>query len=394
MDNGIPSLSTVTQSELFTKEVPAQHEGNKTIEAKSPTCTGHPIHHRAASISKESISKETVPRECPRLEEPGNLKLLMEPLPGQKTAFHQMQSPFKAGDITVNDPAFQRPSKVNKFLLAFALFFTSHTTLSEISLFNIPESDRSARVETIRGRVFTVTATLLFILTGTIILEGLKHLVRNARVHIDKLDMDSVPGFAVLLVTAMTLGVFGFGWLVSVGFSHMVASTVSACVDTYEKFTEVTNFTSPEASFLKKYQRMEESLGALRAKLYDAELVRALRSCETKESRLEAKERIRLEAGTLNPDPDKEKWYDAFQRYCLREWYEWYDDELFGYGELKEAIRRTEDWLNRAAKQKELLTYLELKELNNKPASENAIATAIATKVELKDENPAHWVRV
>ena len=328
--------------------------GNDKPVTESHENPGQPIHHRAIS-----------PINHPEPREPENLRLLMEPLPGQTTAFHQMQ-PLIADEITIDNQEFKRPpGKIKKLALAIKIFSKSFKTMS---CFNNPETDRSARVEKIRNRVFTGTAAALDILTGAIILKGFIDLMGSCR---QRGESDTILLDFLLLAIAITVmfGTFGIGWLLSQGISRLVTSTVAASVDTREKLAKMTGFTSPEERFLNKYQRTQESLTVLKTKLIDAELSRTLGHCQSSEAERKAREQAKLDTQALNPGTAKDKWYDSLQRYYLREWAEFYQ---FSSAELKEEIRKTEDWLNRAAKQKErLCNEQELQKLNAVVADEN-----------------------
>ncbi|MBO9494220.1 hypothetical protein J7438_08980 [Thalassotalea sp. G20_0] len=368
----LDGISHSEKMKPLTKEVPAQQGDNKTIEPTSHTSQGQSVHHRTVSIAAKPA----------KLEESESLRLSMEPSPG--LAFNKIESPFKADDITIDDPEFKCPPvKFNKLALAIKIFCKSFMTISH---FNNPETDRSARVQTTRNRVFTVTSILSNILTGTIILVGLKHLLEILETPAGQTAEAFAVGLTVVIIAGLSFGVFGIGWLLSQGISRLVTATVTASVDTREKMTDMTTFTSPQERFLKKYQRMEKSLTTLRTKLIDAKLVKKLDLYKTEESRLKAKEQARQEAAILNPD-HKEKWHDSLQRYCLREWYEWYVDDS---KKLEDAIRKTEDWLDRAATQKALLTneQRELEELYDE------VAPPIDGKLQLESVNPHDWVRV
>ncbi|MGI2027854.1 hypothetical protein [Endozoicomonas acroporae] len=337
----------------LTVDLTDQHRNDKPV-TKSSENPGQPIHHRAIS-----------PINHPEPREPENLRLLMEPLPGQTTAFHQMQ-PHKADEITIDNPEFKRPpGKIKKLTLAIKIFSKSFKTMS---CFNNPETDRSARVETIRNRVFTGTAAVLDILTGAIILKGFIRLMGACR-NSGESDTILLDIFVAAIAITVMFGAFGIGWLLSQGISRLVTSTVAASVDTREKLAEMTAFTSPKERFLKKYQRTEESLTVLKTKLIDAELSSTLRHSETSEEEREAREQAKLDTKALNPGTAEDKWYDSLQRYYLREWYEFYQ---YSSEELKDEIGKTEDWLNRAAKQKErLCNEQELQKLNTVVADEN-----------------------
>ncbi|USE37312.1 hypothetical protein [Endozoicomonas sp. SCSIO W0465] len=285
------------------------------------------------------------------------------------TAFNQMASPFKADDITIDDPEFKRPpGKINKLALAIKMLCTSFWSASRV---NNPETDRSARVETIRSRVFTVTYTTISILC-TVLSAVTLFAVSLAGAALLGPQPNDLALMGILMITIISAFVVaGIGLLITQGVSYFMTSAISAAVDTREKLTEITGFTSPKERFLKKYQRMEESLSALQTMLYDNELARIDNikyrpiAKETK-LKIQTEQHARLEAARLEAGfskPEKEQWYHALQRRCLMEWYG------FDTGKIKDAIGKTRDWLDRAAKQKELLTHerIELRELNSIP---------------------------
>ncbi|MBO9483067.1 hypothetical protein [Salinisphaera sp. G21_0] len=351
------------------KKATGQPGDEKAVGSKSQTSSDQSLSHRAVSLTEQS----------PGLKVSEKLKLTTTSSPKQ-TAIDQMHSPFKADDITINDLEFRPPpSKIKKLSLAIKIFSKSFMRTSH---FNNQETDRSARVETIRNRVSTLTAGLLDILTGAIILKGfIEHLGSRESLGAS----EYFPGLVVtyLIATIVIFGAFGIGWLLSQGITRLVTSTVAASVDTREKLAEMTAFTSPEEKFLKKYQRMEESLCALQTKLIDAKLARTLRNCDRGNAEIKAKERARKETARLNPGADKETWFESIQREHLRDWYEFY---AFKIEELEQDIRRTKDWLDRAAKQKALLTneQRELEELYDD------VAPPIAGKLQLEPFNLIH----
>ena len=371
IDGILPTTQPLNVESRLTGEEPEHSENDKSIDSKSH---GQPIYHRAVSTP-------------PEFEESENLRLLMEPLPGQK-AFQTMQPPFKAEDITVDDPEFKHPPfKLNKLSLAIKIFCKSFWGSFQI---NNPETDRSARVETIRSRVFAVTFTLLSAISGVIIsIIGIGSYV-VAVIPLASLPDGEIALFVFpFLIAFLSVSAFFYACIFSAAISCVVTSIVSASVDTREKLTEITTLTSPEERFLKKYQRMEESLFALQTRFYAAELDRIdlkIRDCELSEKlMLLTEERAKLKAARIKagiPDPFQAKWYDAYQ-HCLRNCYE-------NNKNLQAAISKTEAWLNRAAKQKALLSNEHmLQELNKKVAPKKSIAEG-----EEKDENPANRVRV
>ncbi|MGI2027855.1 hypothetical protein [Endozoicomonas acroporae] len=301
-----------------------------------------------------------------------------------------MQSPFKADDITIDDPEFKRPpGKIKKLVLAIKIFSKSFKTIYQV---NNPETDRSSLVESIRSKAYTVSSILLNTLNLVLASAVTPALFVGALIL-----CASVPKAAVAVALAVpvglliSIGFFAIGYLLTHSISNFITSAVSASVDTREKLTEITAFTLPKERFLKKYQRMEESLFALRTKLYAAESARIndyIKFYEedggTEELKLEIEKRKKLDTARIEagiPDPDQAKWYESLQHYFLKEEYGC-DIE-----KLKDAIHKTEDWLNRAAKQKAILTneQRELEELYDE------VDPPIAGRLQLK---PFELIRV
>ncbi len=353
------------------KKVTVPQSDDKAVRSESQTSSDKSIFHRTVSNS-EKTSK------------PGAFDTIrLTTSSPEQTALDKMESPFKADDITIDDPEFrQPPGKIKKLALAIKLFSKSFKTIYQV---NNPETDRSSLVETIRSKAYTVSSIVLNTLNIVLASAVTPALFVGALIL-----CASVPQAGVALVLSVpigifiAIGVFAIGYMLSHSISNFITSAVSASVDTREKLTEITAFTLPEERFLKKYQRMEESIFALRTKLYAAESARTNdyiklyeKDGRTEKLKLEIEKRDELENARIEagiPDPDQAKWYESLQRSFLREEYGC-DIE-----KLKDAIGKTEDWLNRAARQKERLSNepIELQEVNSVVAG----------------ENPAHWVRV
>ena len=320
---------------------------DKAVEAKSHTRPDQSLSHRAVSLTEQS----------PGLKASEKLKLTTTSSP-KHTAIDQMHSPFKADDITVDDPEFKRPpGKIKKLALAIKIFSKSFKTIYQV---NNPETDRSSLVEAIRSKVYTVSS-LLFTALNIVLAPGV---TTGLFIGIFILLSTVTGGVGDLVVIALLLlmfgiAIYGIGCFLVEEISNFFTSAVSAMADTREKLTEITTVTSPEERFLKKYQRMEKSLFTLRAKLYAAEseeINGTIKLCkkyhDTEELRLAKEKRDKLETYRIKagiPDPGT-KLFLSLQYYCLRKDYRCDRDKL------KEAIQKTEDWLNRAAKQKERLS--------------------------------------
>ena len=292
------------------------------------------------------------------------------------------QSPAKSEDISIHDPEFNPPVKMNKLALAIKIFRKSFKQMGQA---NNPETDRSASVESIRSKTLTALYTLLHPLswlisipTGTALGVGLMLGIVFLGTLNGAALMLMLPGFFVAL--ALMVGVYYAGCRLASAAEGFLTSVVAALADTREKLSEMTGPASAEEKFLNKYRRMEESLYALQMKLF------AARSAETEDisdlkMRNEILEMIENQAIADNlPSLDSEQWYDNYQRYCLRDGYE--RDDLFP------AINETKDWLKRASRQKILLEQqqdLDVNTASGKPDTE---------RKEVEGEIPSQWVPV
>lgn len=313
-------------------------------------------------------------------------QLSMKPSPGQ-TVPVDAQSPLEKRSITIADEEFDDPpAKMKKLALAIKIFCKS---FKEMKLVNNPETDRSARVESIRSKVFAVVSTVTRILSPILpwvlyfgALLGISVVFALlAEICLYSLILLPVYVFSSCLVA---IPIFEMCSKLLTGIEHVITAAVAAAVDTREKLTEMTACPR-QVRFLQKYQRMEESLLALQTKRYAAELAKIdgdPHSCPELKAKLRASlEPDRVKAGIANLDNDK--WYVAYQRKCLRNRYR---------GDIKhldEAISKTEDWLNRAANQKHLLLQAQ-QELNNQYATKKTVDRPMDEKL----ENPAHYMPV
>ena len=265
-------------------------------------------------------------------------------------------------EITINDPEFNPPVKLNKLALAIKIFCKS---FKEIRQFNNPETDRSAKAESIRSGFFTVASTVFkalfcavglpkFFTLGSVILTGLASL--NPLVA----AILVIPAIVAIIVLGAVI--FAVGCRLATVVASFITSVVSASVDTREKLAEMTASTSPKEKFLNKFQRMKESLDSLRIKLAAAEIAKFDMINEDGPTEYEfytytdfrKAEFYRIKK--LRRSLENDAWYNVYQRYCLR-------DYEGGICDLKDAISKIEDWLVRASKQKALLGK-EQQELN------------------------------
>ena len=299
------------------------------------------------------------------------------------------QPPLEKRSITIADGEFDDPpAKMKKLALGIKIFCKS---FKEMILVNNPETDRSARVESIRSKVFAVVSTVTRILNP--VLPCLLYLGAifgislgfTLLILIEPVLLIFIPVY-VISSCLIAIPIFYICNLLFTGAERFITAAVSASVDTCEKLTEMTA-RPRQVRFLQKYQRMEESLLALQTKRYAAELARIdgdHHSCPERKAKLRASlEPQRVKEGVASLDNDK--WYVAYQRKCLRNRY---------MGDIKyldEAISKTEDWLNRAATQKHLLLEAQ-QELNDQCAPGKPVDRQM--EMDEKLENPAHYIPV
>lgn len=260
------------------------------------------------------------------------------------------QSPSKSNDISIHDPEFNPPFKKNKLVLAIKIFCKSFKGMSQA---NNPETDRSARVESIRSKTLTAIYSVLHPLswlisipTGTALGSGIMLGILFLGTLNGAAIMLMFPGF--LAAVALMVGVFYAGCRIASAAEGFLTSVVSASADTREKLSEMTGPATSKEKFLNKYRRMEESLHALKIKQYAAQFAQME---EMPDSKMKTEIRVMLENQARKenlPSLDDAKWYDTYQRYCLRDGYE-------GHEDLNNAIKETKDWLSRASRQKILL---------------------------------------
>lgn len=304
----------------------------------------------------------------------------------QRNVSVNAQSPSESKEVTINDAEFNPPVKMNKLALAVKIFCKSFKKMSQV---NNPETDRSARVESVRSKTFTAIFSvlqplsyLISIPTGLTLGSGLLLGI----MFLSTLDPAAIilmfPGFMVSL--ALVMGVFYVGCKLALAAESFFTSVVSASADTSEKLAEITADTSPEQKFLNKYQRMEDSLRALQIKRYAAQ---SAMIDDMSDSPRKTDYRKKLESRALEenlPSLDNEKWYDTYQRYCLRDGYEG------DINDLNNAIRETKDWLSRASRQKILLE----KARQQDPDVKTASIKPDTKRTEMESEIPSQWVQV
>ena len=336
------------------------------------------------NFSKKFIYKKVFVSPGP--DETKGLQPPMNPPPGQ-TATIDDKSPLEKRSITIADEEFDDPpAKMKKMALAIKTFFKS---FKEMIVVNNPETDRSARVETIRSKVFAVVSTVTRILEKVlpvVLYIGALCGIGVAFFFLIEFSLYFVFTAPVITIVSMLVAVpiFDLCNMFIPRIERFIPAAVAAAEDTRDKLTEMTACPR-QVRFLKKYRRMEECHLALQIKRYAVKLDEINgnpHSCPELKAKLRASlESEMAEAGIANPGNDK--WYVAYQRRCLRNRYR---------GDIKhldEAISKTKDWLDRAAEQKNLLIKAQ-QELNDQYAPEKPVDW----KMDEKLENPVHCIPV
>lgn len=276
-------------------------------------------------------------------------------------AFNAMSADFHRDDITVNDPEFSssgiRPRTLATIIKTYCNSFRSRFSL------NTPLIDRSDRVEKFRHRLFcALTGVLATGTTVAIVLVGIK-------LSVLLWSFSPVIRYAEhLIVSAFIefLGVFSAGMLIYLccllmaRLAFFITAAVSACLETYEKLSQSNE--TPQEKFMSKYQRMEKQLIHLK-ELYHKNF--HANACPGGDC-----------PGSINTDSCDNTISGKIEQ-ALRRVDLWSDMImlLFCYDgrnkdvrqALEEAILTTEQWLDNAKRQKDLLCEgVEMDELNSR----------------------------
>ena len=359
--------------------------------AHTESSTGGVLAHQDYNITegRDNLTKTFCYKKVFVISGPDETKNLQPPMnpPPEQTIPVDAKSPLERRNITIADEEFDDPpAKMKKLALAIKIFCKS---FKEMTVVNNPETDRSARVETIRSKVFAVVSTVTRILEKVLpvaLYIGAICGIAVAFFFLIQFSLYFVFTAPVITIASMLVAVpiFDLCNMLIPRIERFIPAAVAAAEDTRDKLTEMT--TCPrQVRFLNKYQRMEESHLALQTKRYAAKLDEINdnpHSCPELKAKLRASlESEMAEAGIANPGNDK--WHVAYQRRCLRNRYR---------GDIKhldEAISKTKDWLDRAAEQKNLLIKAQ-QELNDQYAPEKSVDR----KMDEKLENPVHYIPV
>lgn len=170
---------------------------------------------------------------------------------------------FKEGDITINDPEFQRPPYRSKTLSLAIKLFTIRFKHLFFNKQRGPDVDWSDRVDKTNNYFFVLTRAVLFatLAVATTAL-AIKFMIvfdqclpiQTAAYRFESALLMSFPLFFLLIMI-----IRAEACIVSY-LANILASAVAASIDTYEQLTKKEQPKTPEESFLAKYQRMEHLL--------------------------------------------------------------------------------------------------------------------------------------
>lgn len=318
------------------KKGPKRVSGQKKIKHTGPSVSGRSsvvAGRKSKWLSARSLEKtaNTAPRKS------GSMNLRLE-----------------AGDISMDDIEFRRSA-----ISVFKQFCKSISTAKEL---NNPVNDRSEFVERVRSQAYDLFRGTGCVMVAALILVPayafLNQLRDHGETHFPEHEMmkNATPAVAVYWF-------FVFGFMLAqlylagppISFlSFAPTALVTAAVDTYEKKITSGSDDSAAERFLKKYNRME-SLHHRLKKLRLSYLVIRPRECPLCESPMS---KVGVRSGRVGGKPEKNV---NLKEKSKHEWIDHNDisfylaPEEINWKNLETAIAETEEWLNSAEKQMQLI---------------------------------------
>ena len=278
-------------------------------------------------------------------------------------AFNAMSSQFQQNDITVNDPEFSSSSVRPKTLAT--IFNTFCNSFRERYSLNTPRIDRSDQVEKVRHRLFAVlTGVLVTVTTLTVVLVGLK-------ISVILWSLEPVLNWADHVCCALMIQFLSICIAVMLiqlcvclmaGLAFLITAVVTAGMETYEKLSQ--NNETAQDKFMNKYRRMEKQLTHLK-ELYHREFHK--NSCPDGGC-----------PGSVNVDSQADDSISEKIKKALRRVDLWSDKIMLSFAydsnmkdirqALEMAISVTEEWLDNAKRQKDLIDDgVEMDLMNSEP---------------------------
>ena len=318
------------------KKGPKRVSGQKRIKHTGPSVSGRSsvaAGRKDKRLSARSLEKtaNTAPRKS------GSMNLRLE-----------------AGDISMDDIEFRRSA-----ISVFKQFRKSISTAKEL---NNPVNDRSEFVERVRSYAYDLFhgtgCVMVAALTLVPAYELLNQFWDHGETHFpeDPMMKNATPAVVVYWI-------FVFGFILPQlyladptisYFSFAPTALVTAAVDTYEKKITSGSDESATKRFVKKYNRME-SLHHRLKKLHLSHLVIRPRECHFCESQMS---KVGVRSGRVGGKPEKNvnlKEKSKLQRIDRNDISFYITPEEINWKNLEKAIAETEEWLNRAEKQMQLI---------------------------------------
>ena len=359
----MPSHTTWNDPDTYSLNTPlvGQHRSKnlKVVVDAPKTMTAMPLEPAKVPVQERSLTRTPGYMPFFRTSETQTIPVLDAP------AFNAMASEFHQNDITVNDPEFSSPDVRPKTLATIINTFCN-SFRNRYSL-NTPRVDRSDQVEKVRHRLFSVlTVVLVTVSTLPIVLVGLKLSVLLWTVT----PALSLADHVCCSILIEVLGVCAAGIFIDIcaylmaRLAFFITAVVAAGMETYEKLSQ--NHESPRDKFMNKYRRMEKQLTHLK-ELYHREFHK--NSCPAGGC-----------PGSVNVDSQADDRISEKIKKALRRVDLWSDTVMLNFAydankrdirqALKMAISVTEEWLDNAKRQKDLLCNgVEMDLLNSEPGA-------------------------
>ena len=353
MDTSASSATSSNNPCLCFDQQPEQtHNSRKKIEPER--VSGHKkIKHTGPSVSAKS--PVVADRRDKRLSD----RLLEKTANTAPLKSGSMDLRLEAGDISIDDFKFRRSS-----MSVFKQLCTSISTAKEL---NNPVNDRSEFVERVRTEAFKLFRYTGFVLVATLFFMAIYTIINRLETINRSLELQGFKEFelpkrdqAPLLILALIYGsaviltLFCATCPIVNKLSFELSSCVTGIIDTYEKKAASVGENNAEEQFLKKFNRME----SLYHRLQNFRLSRFVASppkcsvCQSQISIISVRsDRVGGKPKeNVNPeDKSKVPWVDRDDI----SFYFTHDD--INWKNLDKAIAETEEWLDSAEKQMQLL---------------------------------------
>ena len=261
---------------------------------------------------------------------------------------------LEAGDISIDDAEFRRSA-----ISAFEQFCESVITVDEL---NNPINDRSEFVERVRSKAYVLFRNTGYVLVVAFTIVAIctflnqfqDHVKPHAPKHIQVQNDALALVLALLYANLFTIAVVYVAAPYISMFSRVLTNLVTAIVDAYEKKVASGSDDNATERFLKKYNRMKSLHHRLKTFRLSGYVTRPPKCpfCESSMStigvrndRIEGnpKREVTLEEKSNLPCGDQNDISFYFESHEIN------------WRNLEKAIAKTEEWLDRAEKQMQLI---------------------------------------